>query len=181
MIHNLNHQIGGFPKVSRLCIDPGLHNRTKFMAVLFTRCLVARQLLSPKLIERERERESSLRSRRYEVFGRIKERACQETREETREGRESACPRGPWKSLPDLYPGSRCVICQKFWQNTIDLAHTKRAKAFYIYILDLNIRCKDQLGHLIIERWSNKTTVNTELYIIFNKTNNRTESKIGIF
>ena len=27
------------------------------MAVLFTRCLVARQLLSPKLIERERERE----------------------------------------------------------------------------------------------------------------------------
>ena len=61
MVNNLNHQIGGFPKVCRLCIDPGLHNRTKFMAVLFTRCLVARQLLSPKLIERERVKNGQAR------------------------------------------------------------------------------------------------------------------------
>ena len=160
MVNNLNHQIGGFPKVCRLCIDPGLHNRTKFMAVLFTRCLVARQLLSPKLIKRE-----------------SKERA----NEETREGRESACPRDLWKSFPALYSGSRCVICQKFWKKTIDLVQTKRTKALYIYILGLNIRYQDQLGYLIIERWSNKTTVNTQLYIVFNKTNSRTESKIGIF
>ena len=38
------------------------------MAVLFTRCLVARQLLSPKQIERERERERV--RRHFEVFGR---------------------------------------------------------------------------------------------------------------
>ena len=155
MVHNLNHQIGGFPKVCRLCIDPGLHNRTKFMAVLSTRCLVARQLLSPKLIERE-----------------SKERAS----EKTREGRKSACPRDPWKSFPAPYPGSRCVICQKFWKKTIDLVQKKCAKALYIYILGLDIHYKDQLGYLIIERWNYKTTVNTQLYIVFNKTNNRTES-----
>ena len=61
MVHNLNHQIDGFPKVCRLCIDPGLHNRTKFMAILFTRCLVARQLLSPKLIERESKEQARRR------------------------------------------------------------------------------------------------------------------------
>ena len=61
------------------------------MAVLFTGCLVARQLLSPKLIERERERERERVRRHLEVFGRNKERAS----EETREGRERACPRDP--------------------------------------------------------------------------------------
>ena len=26
-------------------------------------------------------------------------------------------------------------MCQKFWQETIDLTQTKRAKALYVYIL----------------------------------------------
>ena len=43
------------------------------------------------------------------------------------------------RPLSKNYLAAACVICQKFWQKTIDLAQTKCAKALYIYILGLNM------------------------------------------
>ena len=66
---------------------------------------------------------------------------------------------------PTQLPGSHCVICQKFWQKTTDLAQTKQAakKRCTFYLRSKYICYKDQLGYLIIERWSNKLMVNTQL------------------
>ena len=143
------------------------------MAVLFTGCLVARQLLSPKLIERERERERERVRRHLEVFGRNKERAS----EETREGRERVCPRDPWKSFPAPILAAAVWSVKNFDRKRL----TSHKQGVVHWYPRSKYTSKDQLGYLIIERWSNNTTVNTQLYIVFNKTNNRTESKIGIF
>ena len=143
------------------------------MAVLFTGCLVARQLLSPKLIERERERERERVRRHLKVVGRNKERAS----EETREGRERACPRDPWKSFPAPILAAAVWSVKNFDRKRL----TSHKQGVVHWYPRSKYTSKDQLGYLIIERWSNNTTVNTQLYIVFNKTNNRTESKIGIF
>ena len=143
------------------------------MAVLFTGCLVARQLLSPKLIERERERERERVRRHLKVFGRNKERAS----EETREGRERACPIDPWKSFPAPILAAAVWSVKNFDRKRL----TSHKQGVVHWYPRSKYTSKDQLGYLIIERWSNNTTVNTQLYIVFNKTNNRTESKIGIF
>ena len=143
------------------------------MAVLFTGCLVARQLLSPKLIERERERERERVRRHLKVFGRNKERAS----EETREGRERACLRDPWKSFPAPILAAAVWSVKNFDRKRL----TSHKQGVVHWYPRSKYTSKDQLGYLIIERWSNNTTVNTQLYIVFNKTNNRTESKIGIF
>ena len=74
---------------------------------------------------------------------------------------------GARKSFPPplQLPGSRCVICQTFGQKTTDLTQTKRAakKRCTVYLRSKYICYKHQLGYLIIERWSNKLMVNTQL------------------
>ena len=47
-------------------------------------------------------------------------------------------------------PGSRCVICEKFWQKTTDLAQTKSAakKPCAFYPRSKYICYKDQVGYL---------------------------------
>ena len=106
----------------------------------------------------------SLRSRHLEVVG---------TRKNGRARRRHARgERAPARKAPEnrfqppfQLPGSRCVICQKFWQKTTELAQTKRAakKRSTFYLRSNYICYKDQLGYLIIERWSNKLMVNTQL------------------
>ena len=87
-------------------------------------------------------------------------------REGDTRGERERLPRRPTKivSRPQ-YTGSRCVICQKFWQKTTDLAQTRRAaiKPCAFYPRSKYICYKDQLGYLIIERWRNKLMVNTQL------------------
>ena len=107
---------------------------------------------------------TSLRSRRLEVVG---------TRKNVRARRRHARGEGaPARKAPEhrfppplQLPGSRCVICQTFWQKTSDLAQTKRAakKRCTFYLRSKYICYKDQLGYLIIKRWSNKLMVNTQL------------------
>ena len=77
------------------------------MAVLFTGCLVARQLLSPKLIEREREREREREyAGTYKYLGVIKNgQARRHARGEkgpARETHENRFPPLSWQPLCDL-------------------------------------------------------------------------------
>ena len=108
----------------------------------------------------------SLWSRRLELVGTGKN-----WRARRRHAREEGAPAQnvPENRFPPplQLPGSRCVICQTFWQKTIDLAQAKRAaktRSLVHFIFGLKYICyKDQLGYLIIERWSNKLMVNTQL------------------
>ena len=105
-----------------------------------------------------------LRSRRLEVVGKRKN-----VRARRRHARGEGAParKAPENRFPPplQLPGSRCVICQKFWQKTTDLAQTKRAakKRCTFYLRSKYICYKDQLGSLIIERCSNKLMVNRQL------------------
>ena len=143
-----------------------------FMAVLFTRCLVARQLPSPKLIERERERKREYAGT-LKYLGVIKNgQARRHARGEKAPARETHENRFPPLILAAAASSVKNFDRKRLTSHKQSVVHLyPRSKYTY----------KDQLGYLIIERWSNKTTVNTQLYIVFNKTNNRTESKIGIF
>ena len=108
--------------------------------------------------------QDSLRSRWLEVVG-TKKNARERRRHARREGVPARKAPENCFPLPLQLPGSHCVICQKFWQKTTDLAQTKRAakKRCTFYLRSKYICYKDQLGSLIIERWSNKLMVNTQL------------------
>ena len=106
-----------------------------------------------KFSQLSKNTDDSLRSRRLEVVG---------TRKNGRARRRHAKGEGaPARKAPEnrfssplQLPGSRCVICQKFWQKTSDLAQTKCAakKRCTFSLRSKYICCKDQLGFLIIER-----------------------------
>ena len=117
---------------------------------------------------------ASLRSRRSEVVGtrrngRARRRHAKGEGVRARKVHENRFP------PPTLLPGSRCVICQKFWQKTTDHAQTKRAakKRGTFYLRSKYICYTDQLGYLIVERWSNKLMVNAQLSIVFNNGHNK--------
>ena len=88
----------------------------------------------------------------------------------------------PWKSFPTPYqitwqllPDLPIILTENISPRT-----NKRAKWLYIYILSLS----DELGYLTIERCSNKPTINTQHYIVFNQrhdTYEKTQSKMDIF
>ena len=107
---------------------------------------------------------SGLRSRRLELVGTRKHGPA---RRRHARGEGAPARKAPENRFPPplQLPGSRCVSCQKFWQKMTDLAQTKRAakKRCTFYLRSKYICYKDQLGYLIIERWSNKLMVNTQL------------------
>ena len=86
---------------------------------------------------------------------------------ETREGRESACTEGHGKSFPapSLITWQPLREMSKGLTETTDLTQTKCAakKGCTLNLRSKYICHKDQLGYLIIERWSNKLMVNTQL------------------
>ena len=82
-----------------------------------------------------------------------------------REGGGGARPRGPWKLFPAPYTIT--------WQPLRDLSkiftandwpRTNKAcqDVVIVHLLPTYICYKDQLGYLIIERWSNKPMINTQ-------------------
>ena len=130
--------------------------------------LISKWPRTRKFSQLSKNTDGSVRSRRLEVVG---------TRKNGRARRRHAKGEGaPTRKAPEnRFPsplqllGSRCVICQKFWQKTTDLAQTKcAAKKRCTFYLSSDLRSKyicykHQLGYLIIERWSNKLMVNTQL------------------
>ena len=70
------------------------------------------------------------------LIGRLEDGSRKEQSERERHARgEGVLIRKTHKNrFPTPYPitCSRCVMCQKFWQKTIDITQTKRAKALYI-------------------------------------------------
>ena len=102
--------------------------------------------------------ENSLRSRRLEVEGTRKN-----GRARRRDARGEVAParKAPENRFPPplQLPGSRCVICQ----NRTNKACRQKALYIIFYLRSKYICYKDQLGYLIIERWSNKLMVNTQL------------------